>query len=45
LRQLYGSFAPHCADSDKLGEVFEKLDEASLCQLLRDFRSGALANC
>ena len=43
LREFYGSFAPHCADSEKLGEVLEGLDEASLSQLLRDFKSGKLA--
>ena len=43
LREFYGSFAPHCADSEKLGEVLEDLDEASLSQLVRDFRSGKLA--
>ena len=43
LRQLYGSFAPHCADREKLGEVLDKLDEASLYQLLHDLRSGKLA--
>jgi hypothetical protein len=43
FREFYGSFAPHCADSEKLGEVFEDLDEASLSQLLRDFKSGKLA--
>lgn len=43
LREFYGSFAPHCADSEKLGEVLEDLDEASLSQLLRDFKSGKLA--
>jgi hypothetical protein len=43
LREFYGSFAPHCADREKLGEVLEDLDEASLSQLLRDFKSGRLA--
>jgi hypothetical protein len=43
LREFYGSFAPHCADSEKLGEVLEDLDEASLSQLLRDFKNGKLA--
>jgi hypothetical protein len=43
LRQLYGSFAPHCADNEKLVEVLDKLDGASLCQLLHDFKSGKLA--
>ena len=43
LREFYGSFAPHCADSEKLGEVLEDLDGASLSQLIRDFKSGKLA--
>ena len=43
LREFYGSFAPHCADSERLSEVLEHLDEASLSQLLRDFKSGRLA--
>ena len=43
LREFYGSFAPHCADSEKLSEVLEDLDEASLSQLIRDFKSGKLA--
>lgn len=42
LREFYGSFAPHCADSEKLGEVLTDLDEASLAQLVRDHKSGKL---
>lgn len=30
LRSIYGSFAPHRADSDKLSEVLADLDGASL---------------
>jgi hypothetical protein len=30
LRELYGSFAPHCADSEKLSEALANLDGASL---------------
>ena len=37
LRQL---FAPHCADGEKLSEVLADLDEASLTQLVRDYKSG-----
>jgi hypothetical protein len=33
LRDFYGSFAPHCADSEKLSEVLSDLDEPSLTQL------------
>jgi hypothetical protein len=43
LREFYGSFAPHCADSEKLGEIIHDLDEASRSQLVRDFKSGKLA--
>jgi len=42
LREFYGSFAPHCTDSEKLGEVLADLDEASLAQLVRDYKSGKL---
>ena len=42
LREFYGSFAPHCADSGKLSEVLANLDEASLTQLIRDYKSGKL---
>ena len=43
LREFYGSFAPHLADSKKLSEVLDELDVASLSQLIRDFKSGKLA--
>jgi hypothetical protein len=43
LREFYGSFAPHLADSKKLNEVLDELDVASLSQLIRDFKSGKLA--
>jgi hypothetical protein len=26
LREFYGSFAPHCADNEKLSDVIPKLD-------------------
>jgi hypothetical protein len=42
LRDLYGSFAPHCADDAKLGEILLGLDVASLTQLIRDYKSGRL---
>jgi hypothetical protein len=42
LRELYGSFAPHIADSEKLREVLANLDGASLTQLVRDYKSGKL---
>jgi hypothetical protein len=42
LRDFYGSFAPHCADSEKLSEVLADLDEASLTQLVRDHKTGKL---
>ena len=43
LREFYGSFAPHLAESKKLSEVLDELDVASLSQLIRDFKSGKLA--
>jgi len=43
LRQYYGSFAPHCADNEKLRDVLPKLDAPSLTQLVRDYKSGKLA--
>jgi len=43
LREFYGSFAPHLADSEKLGEVLDDLDVASLSQLIRNFERGKLA--
>jgi hypothetical protein len=42
LREFYGSFAPHCADSKKLSEVLADLDAASLTQLVRDYKSRKL---
>jgi hypothetical protein len=42
FREFYGSFAPHCADGEKLGDVFVKLDEASLTQIFRDYKCGKL---
>ena len=42
LREFYGSFAPHCADGEKLSEVLTDLDGASLTQLVRDYKSGRL---
>jgi hypothetical protein len=42
LRKLYGSFAPHCADDEKLSEVLADLDGASLTQLIRDYKRGRL---
>jgi hypothetical protein len=43
LRDFYGSFAPHCADDAKLGEIMRGLDVASLTQLVRDYKGGRLA--
>src|SRR5690349_19646200 len=43
LREFYGSFAPHLAESKKLSEVLDEMDVASLSQLIRDFKSGKLA--
>jgi len=42
LRKFYGSFAPHCADDEKLSDVLHKLDGASLSQLIRDYEAGKL---
>ncbi len=42
FRQAYGSFAPHCAKSDRLSDVLHKLDVASLRQLIRDYEAGKL---
>jgi len=42
LRKTYGSFAPHCADDERLRHVLHKLDEASLSQLIRDHEAGKL---
>jgi hypothetical protein len=42
LRKVYGSFAPHCADYERLSDVLHKLDVASLSQLIRDHNAGKL---
>jgi hypothetical protein len=42
LRKAYGSFAPHCADYERLSDVLHKLDTASLSQLIRDHAAGKL---
>jgi hypothetical protein len=42
LRKTYGSFAPHCADHERLSEVLYKLDESSRCHLIRDYSAGKL---
>jgi hypothetical protein len=42
LRKAYGSFAPHCADDERLSDVLHKLDEASLTLLIRDHVAGKL---
>jgi hypothetical protein len=42
LRKAYGSFAPHCADHERLSDVLHKLDVASLSQLIRDQETGKL---
>jgi hypothetical protein len=42
LRKAYGSFAPHCADYERLSDVLHKLDAASLSQLIRDHKAGKL---
>jgi hypothetical protein len=39
LRDEYGSFAPHCADGERLCDVLHKLDIASLSQLIRDYEA------
>jgi hypothetical protein len=39
LREEYGSFAPHCADGERLCDVLHKLDIASLSQLIRDYEA------
>ena len=41
LREFYGSFAPHCADSEKLGDAIPKLDEASLTQIFETTKVGS----
>jgi hypothetical protein len=42
LRKAYGSFAPHCADGERLCDVLHKLDIASLSQLIRDYEAKKL---
>jgi hypothetical protein len=42
LRKAYGSFAPHCADCERLSDVLHKLDVASLSLLMRDHKAGKL---
>ena len=42
LRKAYGSFAPHCADDERLSDVLLKLDKASKSQLIRDHEAGKL---
>jgi hypothetical protein len=43
LRKTYGyGFAPHCAESDRLGNVLHKMDVASLTDLTRDHKAGKL---
>jgi hypothetical protein len=43
LRKIYGQgFAPNFADSEKLAEVLQKMDEPSLHKLTQDHASGEL---
>ena len=42
LRKAYVSFAPHCADDERLSDVLHKLDKASISQLIRDHEAGKL---
>jgi hypothetical protein len=43
LRKHYGKdFAYGCADSDKLSDILQKLDEPSLSKLVRDEEAGKL---
>jgi hypothetical protein len=43
LRKIYGQgFAPDFADSEKLAEVLQKMDEPSLHKLVQDHASGEL---
>ena len=43
LRKTYGEdFASGCADTAKLSDVLNKLDEGSLSKLLRDHEVGTL---
>ena len=44
LRSHYGSdFAAGCSESDRLTDVLDQLDEASLTNLARDYEAGKLA--
>lgn len=43
LRKHYGpGFAAGCADSDKLSDVLQKMDEPSLSKLVHDHDAGKL---
>ena len=43
LRSHYGSdFAAGCSESDRLTDVLDQLDEASLTNLARDYEAGKL---
>lgn len=43
LRRHYGAeFAPGCADTQKLSDVFERVDELSVSKLVRDHERGKL---
>ena len=43
LRKQYGkSFAPGCADDERLSDVLHKIDEPSLGTLVLDHESGSL---
>ncbi len=43
LRKTYGaSFAPQCADNDKLSGVLHRLDEPSLSRVIHDHNAGKL---
>ena len=43
LRTSYGSrFARGCTDNEKLSDALAKLDEPSLCKLVRDYKAGML---
>ncbi len=44
LRDTYSTnFASHCADHEKLASVMHKMDAASLADLMRDHKTGKLA--
>jgi hypothetical protein len=43
LRRTYGpNFAHGCGDHERLSDVLQRLDEASLSQLVRDHEAGRL---